>query len=177
MRTNDTKEDVIEKLHHQYAKAVFYKCVKMLGSRSEAEDAVQETFFKAYEKLDTFVDQGSRARLSWLYQIATFVCLHILRTRQRRGAEPLDNISETCLSTTNRSERDLHVQQLLERIVTQMDKRDQQIVVAHFIDGVPQDEVAEMLGISRRAVAKRIAGFRKRAAHMMKEEALDVVLS
>src|SRR5947199_2797885 len=81
-----TSDDILDELE-QYRRELTGYCYRMLGSGFEAEDAVQETMVRAWRGFDSF--EGRSAVRSWLYRIATNVCLDMLRGPQRR-ARPMD---------------------------------------------------------------------------------------
>ena len=71
-------------------------CYRMLGAGSEAEDAVQETFLRAWRARDSFAHRSSLK--TWLYRIATNVCLDMPQRPQRR-ARPMDLVSPSTCET------------------------------------------------------------------------------
>jgi RNA polymerase sigma-70 factor, ECF subfamily len=85
--TNALAQEIRPEDLEPYRRQLTGYCYRMLGSSFEAEDAVQETMVRAWQHSASF--EGRAAVKSWLYRIATNVCLDMLRGRQRR-AEPMD---------------------------------------------------------------------------------------
>src|SRR5438034_206362 len=84
---SDLTSDTIEHELETHRRELTGYCYRMLGSGFEAEDAVQETLVRAWRAIDTF--EGRSALRSWLYRIATNVCLDMVNGPQRR-ARPMD---------------------------------------------------------------------------------------
>jgi RNA polymerase sigma-70 factor (ECF subfamily) len=87
MTNLEATADTLELRLEQHRSELTGYCYRMLGSAFEAEDAVQETFLRAWRSFDRF--EGRAAFRSWLYRIATNVCLDMLSGRERR-ARPMD---------------------------------------------------------------------------------------
>src|ERR671939_263417 len=75
--------DQLDQQLEQHRRELTGYCYRMLGSPFEAEDAVQETFLRAWRGFDRF--EGRAAFRSWLYRIATNVCLDMSSARSRRA--------------------------------------------------------------------------------------------
>ena len=74
-------EPAFNALVDRHRRELHVHCYRMLGSFDDAEDLVQETFLRAWDKRDTFAGTALRA---WLYRIATNACLDALRRNARR---------------------------------------------------------------------------------------------
>lgn len=104
-------------------------CYRMLGSGSEAEDAVQETLVRAWRNADHF--EGRSSVTTWLYQIAHNVCVDMLRSPQRRS-RPMDLGPSSTIETAVLREQPEHmwVQPVADARVIDTDGDPSEVVAA-----------------------------------------------
>ena len=167
----DDRVRTLESLHQRYASIVFDKCVRVMGNSADAEDAVQQTFMSAYRALPSFRDTG-RGHLPWLYRIATNACLKMIAARRRHGTAPLDEAHDVSAPPVDPVDA-LHARAIVERLLDLVDEKTLAIFIAHYVDGLDQGEIATDLGISRRAVVKRLTAMRAKASGLIPAEARD----
>lgn len=146
-----------------------YACaVSMLGDGGDADDAVQETFMRAWRAIARF---DGRSQLStWLYRVCVNVCLNHIRKRKRHDAADLADprVPEPKADPTQGNtdpRRALEARQLQGRLADAVDGLSESLrttVIMVLVDGMPQKEVAEILGCSEGTIAWRIHEARRR---------------
>lgn len=150
----------MRQLYARCAPALLRKCERLLGNRPDAEDVVQQLFVDLMRRGRTDVD------LPYLYRAATNRSLNRLRDHRRRR-DLLDQHGAGLLHPTPpRIDDQLLHQDLLVQLVDALDERAAEILVLHFVDGLDQGEVAELIGTSRRTVVKHVGRIRQRATEL-----------
>lgn len=133
-----------ESLYRQHSRRIFALCLRMVADPDRAEDLVQETFVRAWEKLSSF--RGDSAFATWLHRLAINVVLGEGRRRQsrREGDQvPIDD-SSTLQPPTRRSETGID----LERAIAGLPDQARVVFVLHDIEGYRHSEIAELAGIA-----------------------------
>jgi RNA polymerase sigma-70 factor (ECF subfamily) len=122
--------DELDRHLEQHRRELTAYCYRMLASPFEAEDAVQETFLRAWKSFDRF--EGRAALRSWLYRIATNVCLDMLGSRERR-ARPMDlgPSQEPVIQNLNALPEVTWLQPVPDALVVAAEEDPAEVAVAH----------------------------------------------
>lgn len=154
---------------------VFGLCVSMLGNQTQAEDAAQEVFLKAYQSLSRF--RGTSSFSTWLYRVASNHCLDLLRKESRQRSESLDALLEAegdriqRMITEPDGERRLEDVDLVERVLKTLPPDYRLILTLREVQGLDYMEIMEAMDCSMDSVKARL-----RRAREALEESLRHIL-
>jgi RNA polymerase sigma-70 factor, ECF subfamily len=126
-----------ERLYELHAGRMKSIAFHMVGSRAEAEDAVQETFLKVYRAMDAFEGQSSLA--TWMCRILINCCYDVLRKQQRRAEEPVKREPA--------GESKLPLKMALERALEQLNERQRIVFLLFEVEGLRHSEIAAILQV------------------------------
>lgn len=157
-----------EKLVSRYQNKIIGYVGRMTdGDREEAEDITQETFIKAYRSLDSFRGQASFS--TWLYKIATNLCIDRARTKKRRPQqaysldEPVDKdeekggreIPDNRYEPGKGVERD-EMRALVRETVAEMPEKMRQVLIMCDLQGMPYEDISRILDVPLGTVKSRL---------------------
>ena len=148
----------------RYAPALQRKAERILQSRADAQDVVQSLFLELLQSPETERD------LAYLYRAVTNRCLNLLRD-QKTHARLLSEHDGVLRGPVRRTceERSIDMQ-LLGKLVVNLDQAHAEVLICHYFDDLSQEEVAELLGISRKTVGLRLARIRSLVAKLSGSE-------
>lgn len=160
-----------EQLIEGYEKRIINYCYRMLGNAQDAEDAAQEVFVKVFRFIGSFTGQSSFS--TWLYRIASNVCLDLLRKAKRRPQEsvsiyqyneegeefslPIEDKSPTPYEKAQQSE----AQKALLAALEKLGEEQKRVVILRDIEGLSYEEIAAVTGVTPGTVKSRLNRARK----------------
>ena len=153
----------------RYQMAVYNMAYRMLGNPTEAEDAAQEVFVRAWKQLHSF--QPERRFSTWLLSIASHHCIDLLR--RRRPSAPLDDVAlyvpsddPAPLDTVLQGEQSDMVRNLLD---TLPDKY-RSVTILRYYNDLSYDEIAKMTGLTESAVKTQLHRARRMLADKLRDK-------
>ena len=145
----------IAELYQACAPGVYRRARALLGRESDAWDVVQEVFTMLVERPGEFHREARP--MTYLWRVTTNACLNQLRARGVRETKQAE------LANPSAEPLVPEARELLHKLLHQLDHELSQVVALHFIDGLTQEEIGEVVGLSRKTVGRRLAAVRERA--------------
>lgn len=157
-----------EAIYRTHAGRLYSLARRMAGNPSDAEDLLQEIFLAAHRKIDSF--RGDSALGTWLYRLATNLCLDHLRSRAVKAGQMTgaldDQVGLADAGSRRLAERTV-TKMDLERAIAQLPDGCRAAFVLHDIEGLEHREVAEMLGIAEGTSKSQVHKARLRLRAML----------
>jgi len=153
-------ESKLEEIYDRYGATVFRRARTLLGDPERARDATQEVFLRAAQDLE----RVSAHPLPWLFRVTTNLCLNNLRDNRRRIRILAGRTFDIVLD--HGTEARLAVNQLLARVPEDL----KEIALHYYVDDLSHEDIASMLGVSRRTIGNRLAAFQALADQMFAQE-------
>jgi RNA polymerase sigma-70 factor (ECF subfamily) len=150
-------DEAFNRLVEMYQTPVFNLCYRMLGDSGEAEDAAQESFWRAYQSIRRY-DQ-SRSFATWLLSIAAHYCIDQLRKR-RFTTTSLDAFPEDTLPdstpTPESSYSRREIQQQMRQLLATLGPQDRAAIIMRYWYDFSDEEIGDALSLSTSAVKSRL---------------------
>jgi RNA polymerase sigma factor (sigma-70 family) len=144
----------LEQAYRVHAPSVHRRARALLGSDAEAWEVVQDVFLSLHEQPRQF---GGRSRLStFLYSATTHACLNRIRSQKNR-ARLLDHRAPEVPMPSSLSSLDPEALSLLHDSLRRLPEQLSATAVYYYVDDLSQDDIAELLGCSRKHVGHLLA--------------------
>jgi len=139
--------EAFEELYRAHAPRLFGLACRFVG-RADAEDLLQDIFLSAHRKLDQY--KGDSSLGTWLFRLATNLCLDHLRSRGARFNSVTDAITDEpeATGTASGSLSGVVDRLDLERALAELPDGCRVVFVLHDVEGFQHGEIGEMLGIA-----------------------------
>ncbi|MEM7583492.1 MAG: sigma-70 family RNA polymerase sigma factor [Acidobacteriota bacterium] len=162
----------LERIFQQHSSKVFASAYRVTGSAQDAEDCLQTVFLRLLRnqgRTDLTPSPGA-----YLHRAAVNAALDLLRARSRSRSIPLDEIETPTLGEQDDPDRRQHDREMrrgLRQAILQLSPKNATIFSMRFLDGTPNREIAESLGMSQAAVGVAL----HRARNQVKQEMASFV--
>jgi RNA polymerase sigma-70 factor, ECF subfamily len=158
---------VFENILLKYQDKIYNLCRYLLRNTQDAEDAAQEVFIKAYQKLEDF--RPEFPLYTWFYRIGINTCLDHKR-KSRPDSFKDEFLGEGLLSaepTPERRYQSKEIGRAIQSALDQLPKNSRAVIVLKEIEGLSYDEIAEVLHISIGTVKSRISRTREELRRLL----------
>jgi RNA polymerase sigma-70 factor (ECF subfamily) len=156
-----TRDELIGS-YRGFGAVVFRRCRQILGNEQDSRDASQEVFERCLRRCDDL--RAGPELLAWLYRVSTNLCLDRLRQQRVAPQTPMDD--EIPSLEAPGSEARLLDRDSVRRLLGAVGQRTREVAVYLYLDGMTQEEVAKVSGMTDRSVRNHIVRLREAAVRL-----------
>ncbi|GAC1637476.1 MAG: sigma-70 family RNA polymerase sigma factor [Candidatus Acidiferrum sp.] len=138
-----------ERLYSLHGKRMKSIARNLLGSASDAEDAVQETFLKVQRRIVTF--RGQSSFVTWTFRILINTCYDVRRSRMRKKEVASEGTDESTVPEQRAPGSHPSLKLALERALAKLTDHQRQVFLLYEVEGFRHAEIAEMLEMTETA--------------------------
>ena len=154
--------DAFERLYEEHGTRMKSIARNILGSASDAEDAVQDAFLKVYRGIEHF--RGGSAFATWVYRILVNSCYDLLRRNRRRAELPLP--AKIALARTSAPDHPLRLS--IESALSRLEERERTAFLLCEVEGLSHREAGEILEVSENASRALLFKARRRMQQQLR---------
>ena len=164
-RAKEGDQGAFERLVMDNQNRVYSLALRLCGDREAAADLAQEAFIKAWQGLGSY--QGESSFATWVYRLATNLCIDYLRKKKRReGVEPSVSLDDSDSGWAEPADRESDPQLVLERSergralargLASLPGWQRQVLVLRELSGLSYQEISQALDVDLGTVKSRIA--------------------
>jgi RNA polymerase sigma-70 factor, ECF subfamily len=151
-----------EPLVRKYERVLFSVALRLVGDYEDARDATQNTFIRAFERLDRF--DPDRKFFSWIYRIAVNECLNFRRSR--KAQEPLTGEFEVPPGSFEALQA-LEARERVDEALEALSSEYREVVVLRYFAELSYEEISEATGVPEKTVKSRLFSARQRLAALL----------
>jgi RNA polymerase sigma-70 factor, ECF subfamily len=159
-----------DEIYRVHAGRLYSVACRLVGNQADAEDLLQDIFLAAHRKLDSF--RGDSALGTWLYRLATNLCLDHLRSKAVRTSQLTDALDDEP-GLSDAPSRGLAARTVarmdLERALAKLPEGCRAAFVLHDIEGLEHREVADILGVAEGTSKSQVHKARLRLRALLSE--------
>lgn len=155
-----------QELVSRYHQKVYMVILGLLRQREDALEVAQETFFRAYRKINSF--HGGSSFYTWLYRIAVNMAIDAQRRQNRNPLEfreSMDDVLDAQEELAKDPFADFHDRELRENLmkaINELTPEHRAVIVLRTIEGLSYKDIGEILGCSEGTVMSRLHYARKK---------------
>mgnify|MGYP000288908157 FL=1 len=142
-------------LLRRYEGLVYNTCMKLIGSKQDAEEVAQDALIQVFHKIHLF--EGRSEFKTWLYKIVHNYCRNRLTKiiRKRKGSEQFEEYSSANEPDTEEPKDQGLASELVQETMSKMKEKEREILVMKFTTGMTIPEISEAMGIGESATKMR----------------------